>query len=388
MIGRLAIEGYRSIRSLVVDLGPLTVVTGRNGSGKSSLYRALRLLAAAGQARAVAELAADGGLDAVRWAGPERIARAVREGGPTEGLVRSGPVAVRLGFGAADGLGYAIDLGLPVPLTSAGALCMFDRDPDIKQEHVFAGLDPRPASVLVERRGALVRARDDDGWRELSRGIPAWSSLLDEQAGAADAPEIAGVRRTIRGWRFHDAFRTDAGAPARQPQVGTRSPRLDDDGANLAAVLRTSIEAGFEREIGRAVADAFDGSALEIVVHDGRMTPALRQPGMLRTLAAAELSDGTLQFLLLVAALTSVERPSLIVLNEPERSLHAELIAPLAALIRRASEQTQVLVVTHQGQLAAALGGTAVELEKAHGETLVAGREGPLDQPAWHWPKR
>ncbi|MFA4840888.1 MAG: AAA family ATPase, partial [Agrococcus sp.] len=54
MIDRLAIEGYRSIRSLVVDLGPLSVVTGRNGTGKSSLYRALRLLAAAGQARAVA----------------------------------------------------------------------------------------------------------------------------------------------------------------------------------------------------------------------------------------------------------------------------------------------------------------------------------------------
>ena len=388
MIDRLAIEGYRSIRSLVVDLGPLTVVTGRNGTGKSSLYRALRLLAAAGQAQAVGELAADGGLDAVRWAGPERIARAVREGGPTEGLMRSGPVAVRLGFSAADDLGYAIDLGLPVPQSSEGVLCMFDRDPDIKQEHVFAGLDPRPASVLVERRGALVRTRGDDGWRELSRGLAPWSSLLDEQAGTPDAPEIAGVRRTIRGWRFHDAFRTDAGAPARQPQVGTRSPRLDDDGANLAAVLRTSIEAGHDREVGRAVADAFDGSALEIVAHDGRMTPALRQPGMLRTLTAAELSDGTLQFLLLVAALTSVERPSLIVLNEPERSLHAELVAPLAALIRRASEQTQVLVVTHQGQLAAALGGTAVELEKAHGETLVAGREGPLDQPPWHWPKR
>lgn len=383
MIDRLAIEGYRSIRSLVVDLAPLTVVTGRNGTGKSSLYRALRLLAAAGQARAVGELAADGGLDAVRWAGPERIARAVREGGPTEGLVRSGPVALRLGFGAADGLGYAIDLGLPVPADSR-----FDRDPDIKQEHVFAGLSPRPASMLVERRGPVAHVRGDDGRRELTRGIAPWSSILDEHAGAADAPEIAGVRRALRAWRFHDAFRTDAGAPARRPQVGTRSPRLDDDGANLGAVLQTSIEAGLDREIGRAVAGAFDGSELEIVAHDGRMTPALRQAGVLRLLLADELSDGTLQFLLLVAALTSVERPSLIVLNEPERSLHAELLAPLAALIRRASEQTQVLVVTHQGRLAEALGGARIELEKAHGETLVAGREGPLDQPAWHWPKR
>ncbi len=383
MIDRLAIEGYRSIRSLVVDLAPLTVVTGRNGTGKSSLYRALRLLAAAGRAGAVGELAADGGLDAVRWAGPERIARAVREGGPTEGLVRSGPVALRLGFGAADGLGYAIDLGLPVPSDSR-----FDRDPDIKQEHVFAGLEPRPASMLVERRGPVVHVHGDDGRRELTRGMAPWGSLLDEHAGAADAPEIAGLRRTMRSWRFHDAFRTDAGAPARRAQVGTRSPRLDDDGANLGAVLQTSIEAGFEREIRRSIAEAFDGSELEIVDHDGRMAPALRQPGVLRLLAADELSDGTLQYLLLLAALTSVERPSLIVLNEPERSLHGELLAPLAALIRRAAEQTQVLVVTHQSSLADALDGTRVELEKAHGQTVVAGREGLLDQPPWRWPKR
>ncbi|SFS16119.1 Predicted ATPase [Agrococcus baldri] len=388
MIDRLAIEGYRSIRSLVVELAPLTVVTGRNGTGKSSLYRALRLLAAAGQARAVAELAADGGLDAVRWAGPETISRAVREGGPTQGLRRSGPVALKLGFGAADGLGYAIDLGLPVPQGDPQHPSMFDRDPIIKQEHVFAGLDPRPAGVLIERRGQLARASGDSGWRELTRGLAPWTSVLDEHTGAADAPEIAGVRRTMRSWRFHDAFRTDPGAPARQPHVGTRSPRLDDDGGNLAAVLRTSIEAGFDREIARAVADAFDGSGLEIAVHDGRMTPVLHQRGILRTLSAAELSDGTLQYLLLVAALTSVEQPSLIVLNEPERSLHVELLAPLAAMVRRAAERTQVLVVTHQQQLVGELGGSRIDLEKQHGETIVSGREGLLDQPPWHWPKR
>ena len=161
MIDRLAIEGFRSIRSLVLDLDPLTVITGRNGTGKSNVYRAMRLLAAVGRGRVVPELAHDGGLDSVRWAGPETIARAVREGGPTQGLMRSGPVALRLGFGLASGLGYAIDLGLPVPLSGEGIISLFDRDPHIKQEHVFAGLDPRPTSVLVERKGPHVRTRCD-----------------------------------------------------------------------------------------------------------------------------------------------------------------------------------------------------------------------------------
>jgi predicted ATPase len=45
MITKLAISGYRSPRDVRLGLGALNVVTGANGSGKSSLYRAVRLLA-------------------------------------------------------------------------------------------------------------------------------------------------------------------------------------------------------------------------------------------------------------------------------------------------------------------------------------------------------
>ncbi len=379
MIRRLAIDGYRSIRSLVVDLDPLTVVTGANGSGKSNLYRALRLLADCGEGRVIGSLASVGGLDAVRWAGPEQGSA---RGRAVQGTVRSGPVSLRLGV-ATDELGYAIDLGIPVAARSA-----FDLDPEIKQEHVFAGLDPRPAGVLVERKRGLARMRGDDGWRQLAASMHPWASVLDELAGHEEAAELAGARRMLRGWRFHDALRTDRTAPARQPQVATRAVRLDDDGANLAAVLQTAIEAGWSREVHDAIDRAFPGSRLLLPATDGRMAVALEQPGLLRPLAAPELSDGTLQYLLLVAALLSAEKPTLVVLNEPERSLHVDLVEPLAALVRQAAASTQVVVVTHQQRLADALGGTRIELEKHDGETLVAGREGPLDVPAWRWPPR
>ena len=76
LITKLAIAGYRSLRDARLPLGPLNVVTGANGSGKSSLYRALRLLADIAQGRIVQSLATEGGLHSTLWAGPESLSRA------------------------------------------------------------------------------------------------------------------------------------------------------------------------------------------------------------------------------------------------------------------------------------------------------------------------
>ena len=93
-----------------------------------------------------------------------------------------------------------------------------------------------------------------------------------------------------------------------------------------------------------------------MAVHDGLFELQLHQRGMLRPLRAAELSDGTLRFLLWAAALLSPQPPSLMVLNEPETSLHPDLVRPLASLIRAAANQTQVVVVTHSSAMLEFLG--------------------------------
>src|SRR5437879_13076538 len=80
MISILAVAGYRSLRDVKIGLGPLTVVTGANGSGKSSLYRALKLLADIAQGRIIQSLAAEGGLQSTLWAGPETFSRAMKAG--------------------------------------------------------------------------------------------------------------------------------------------------------------------------------------------------------------------------------------------------------------------------------------------------------------------
>ncbi|MBL1100299.1 AAA family ATPase [Streptomyces coffeae] len=392
MITTLAVENYRSLRRLVVPLGRLTVVTGANGTGKSSLYRALRLLADAGRGGAVAALAREGGLPSALWAGPETSARAVREGlHPIQGTVRTEPVSLRLGF-AGDEFGYAVDFGHPTPSRS-----MFDRDPEIKRECVWSGAVLRPAALLSERTGPAVRTRDAQGeWNRTQGAVRPYDSMLSELADPQRAPDVLAVREHIRSWRFYDHVRTDAHAPARAAQVGTRSPVLASDGSNVASALQTIREIGDGDALDTAIDAAFPGSRVEVADRGGRFELALRQHGLLRPLGAEELSDGTLRFLLWAAALLTPRPPDLLVLNEPETSLHPELLEALAGLILTACDQTQIVVVTHSRPLATALADGAgrsrtevntIELVKEAGRTLVDG-QGTLDEPLWYWPKR
>jgi predicted ATPase len=69
VIRTVAIQGYRSLRELVLPLNSLSVITGANGSGKSSVYRSLRLLADVAQNHVVANLAREGGLPSTFWTG-------------------------------------------------------------------------------------------------------------------------------------------------------------------------------------------------------------------------------------------------------------------------------------------------------------------------------
>ncbi len=395
MLQTVAIRGYRSLREVILPLRGLSVITGANGSGKSSVYRALRLLADCGRGEVIGSLAREGGLESVLWAGPEQPG-AARRTGKTEGTVRSRPVSLELGF-AADDFGYLVDLGIP----QSDGDSAFARDPEIKREVVFAGPVLRNSAVLVRRTRNFAEASAESGrgFERLCRSLPPYRSVLAEYAHSQARPELAAVRERLRGWRFYDGFRVDMGAPARHPQVGTRTPVLSDDGGDLAAAIQTILEAGID-DLRRAVADAFDGATVSVAVNDGLFDLQLRQPGMLRPLRAAELSDGTLRFLLWAAALLSPQAPSLMVLNEPETSLHPDLVRPLASLIRSAASRTQVVVVTHSRSLLefldttpvadddpSAAGAVEIQLYKEWGETRVTG-QGLLTTPRWEWGRR
>ncbi|WP_442513507.1 AAA family ATPase [Pseudomonas promysalinigenes] len=385
MLTTLAIANYRSIKHMVMPLGQLNLVTGANGSGKSNLYKALRLLAETAQGVVIEALAREGGLSSTWWAGPEMSARMQRGDVPIQGQQPNEAKRLRLGFTTED-FGFAISLGLPIPVPYPTAFML---DPEIKSEGIWGGGAYRPASLLVERRNAMVRARDGHGWAVLDQHADSCESFFNIVGRTRQAPEIGELRAFINGWRFYDHFRIDREAPCRHPQLGTRSPVLHHDGRNLASALQTIIEIGDVEDLFAALEDAFPGSRLAIDAPAGGLfSVRLHQHGLLRPLSGAELSDGTLRYLLLMAALLTPRPPSLMVLNEPETSLHTDLLPALARLVIRASRRSQVWVVSHSRVLIDALtaceGCNVLELEKHQGQTQLRG-VGLLDEPLWRW---
>jgi predicted ATPase len=348
------------------------------------IYIALRLLAETASGGIVSSLAREGGLGSTFLGGPEKLSRDMLSGRvPVQGTQRKDPVRLKLGF-SGDDFGYSIIMGLPVPSKSAFAL-----DPEIKRECIWTGPYYKPSAALMERVGPSVRVRTEEGWKTVFEGLNLFESVLVQIADPNHAPEVLLLRETIRSWRFYDQLRTDADAPARVPRLGTRTPVLGHDGGDLAAAIQTILETGDSEAVAESVNAAFPGAKVTVGSEsDGRFAIEFRQQGLLRPLRGAEISDGTLRFLLWLAALLTPQPPSMMVLNEPETSLHPDLLPALSQLITKAAERTQVWVITHSRKLIETLQqcseARVIELKKDFGQTQMSGLN-LLERPRWEW---
>ena len=364
MIRTIHVSGYRSIRELCLELQSINVLTGPNGCGKSNLYNSLVLIGRGVKGQLARAIAEEGGTPSLFWAGGERI-RYQR---------KKPPKRVVLGFEAED-FGYEIQIGLP-SFNEHALNTMFKLDPRVKEEYIW------PANT--NRRVLLLKRDEPSAWLRNSDGamvaypfaVSKHESVLSQIIDPHLYPEISALRNEVSRWRFYHHFRTDADSLLRQPQIGVQTEVLAQDGSDIAASLQTILEIGDDALLRETISTAFRGASLVIEAADTLFSLSLHTPGLLRPLQARELSDGQLRFLCLCAALLSPRPPSLLALNEPETSLHPDLIDSLGQLMVRAAEHTQLWITTHSRALAESIerhsGIPRVCLHMVEGETRIS----------------
>ena len=334
MLRTLHLRGYRSLRDFRLTLGRITVVTGGNGVGKSNLYRALAMLQRMADGRFAEAVAQEGGMPSLLWAGERR---------------KDEPKRIAWELEHAD-FDFSMECGLSPANRDPVDPSMFQTDPDIKSESLrFGGAKGK---VMAKRKGPVIDLRTPE---EKSKTSPlpvhAPESMLSEVRDGIQFPALAAAREILLTWRFYHQFRTDPDSPMRRPRIGSWSSILAHDGSNLAATLQSIAESGRKAQLDEAVEAAFPGTSWRAVDDSGGFQLQIARPGIRRWLDASELSDGTLRFFCLCAALLTPKPPPLLVFNEPETSLHPGLLEPLADLVLKTPPETQVIVVTHAREL-------------------------------------
>ena len=353
-IREVGIFGYRSLRAIRFPVGGLTVFVGANGVGKTNLYRALQLLQASAGGTLAREIASEGGMESALWAGkrasnkPARIKLQVGLGSDSD---RSGQSSFDYDVEVGVVHSYEVDIGVRQPTAAAFAL-----EPQVKEEALIFHGDKRPLTVL-DRKGPRATAIDDHGRKHaLGTELLASETALAALRDPGRFGDVELVRRTMLDWRFYHDFRSDRDSLLRRPCLAVTTPTLASDGSDLAAVFATLVHIREDAaELYRAVDDAFPGARLVVPSPERTASFGLIQAEYpKRVFEANELSDGTLRYLALCGALLGYRLPGFIALNEPEASLHPDLLEPLARLIISAAERTQVWVVTHSERLAEA----------------------------------
>ena len=143
-------------------------------------------------------------------------------------------------------------------------------------------------------------------------------------------------------------------APVRLPQHLEPATFPGEDGEWLASFLyslKENNDPAFEK-VSDALRAAFPTfERLEFPpVAAGIIALAWREKGRKTPFYANQLSEGTLRFLWL-AALLAKPKSAITLVDEPEVSMHPEMLSLLVGLMREASQQTQLIVVTHSDTL-------------------------------------
>jgi predicted ATPase len=304
MLDHLLVEGFKSIRKLDLKLGPLNVMIGANGAGKSNLISLFQLINRIIDRKVQVYVPQSGGPDSLLHFGKKHTNR----------------IYLKLDFGRN---GYEL-------------------------------------SLIPTRENILVFTDEKCWFQDSDAGTPRFVDLgaghkesnLAVEAQKIPDPIAGHVLQKMTGWKIYHFHDTGDSAGMKGPGNINDNARLNPDASNLASFLYFLRETHYRHY--RNIVDTVRLAAPFLEDFILRPNPLNKELIQLEWCEkesdayfnAHSLSDGTLRFICLAVLLMQPDLPSAILLDEPELGLHPYAISLLAGLLQSAAARTQVIFAT------------------------------------------
>lgn len=317
------IKGYRPFKDFSAQLGPLEVIVGANGSGKSSLFEFLRFLREILYRDSIpSEIIPDSiGQQIFHNPGPDRIS-----------------------------WDMVVDLGQEYPVRYKGELRGPAGDPHMIYESV------QTAPPEGEKPFIFMEIKECQGFtQDHGAGKQVIELVGPNQLGLRIATDptmkvLYKLRNYLRGWRFYNAFTIDH-ETIRNPVVVKQEPFLQENAMNLSSLLLSLManRPAFEelQQVLRSTIPGFKELTVRAKGDPGQVVASWREEGIESELTLADLSDGVLQLICWIVLSIYQSSPSFICIDEPELGLHPRTLPILAGLFEKSSDRTQILLTTH-----------------------------------------
>jgi predicted ATPase len=360
---RLTIQGFRRLFSAEVEMRPLTVMIGANGIGKSSFLEIFSLLAASAKGQLQSKISELGGLNQM----------------VTLDRADSVSISLLMPIENQEPLNYSLEIATKGQFYEIGLETL------IQKRNLSAS---RPFKYIESRGLDVIYFNPED--EKLQR--PNWQHNPYETS-LAQVPKMyrkpETLRQNLASCSFYKAWELNLApqSPIRLPQSMRPATLPGSKGEDLVSCLYYLRETDPNRFeiIEDTLAVAFpDFERLSFPpVAAGTLAMTWKERNFSDPFYMHQLSEGTLRFLWLITLLQSRDLTAVTLIDEPEVSLHPELLQLLADAMREASQRTQLIVATHSDRL--------IRFLKPH-EVLVCNTEDGLTTLTWadsidleHW---
>jgi predicted ATPase len=334
---------YKSLDDVRVEFAhPITVIVGPNAVGKSNLVDALRFLRDAVTADLYHAVAKRGGIARIRQhsrSKPYKVHLALEVGHDLVNLEHGEVAKYEIALKSGAGGNYLIE--------HERAHCIDEAYKPVGQE---------PDLSFQWQRVDVGFVRDDDGKIQGAQQVGNQRLQVDQLAlGSGPFVTLGGpIAKFLQQWRFSSIYPNTLKTPA----VPDQDAVLSEEGTNWASVLKAMRRtqrgrAAFERitEAMSTVIPSFRDVTVSTV--GSYLVPRFRFEidGQVTEFDPIQLSDGTLRIFGILLALYQPLTPGLLVIEEPEQTVHPGVLGVVADAIREASETTQIIVTTHSPHL-------------------------------------